>query len=155
MPTTHPTPVFHGPVHAHWREMAAAKGFDLIARINDRYHLHLRCRTCGGGFTAKLFTLMRHQPLCPHCLAARRSAVAATAGVTFLGPDPDRRGYGRFRAPCSHVLARQFELIERVAKGATGLRCETCHAHREASEARRFGWERLGYCPAGRPNYRR
>ena len=80
--------------------------------------------------------------------------MAAAAGVTFLGPDPDRRGYGRFRAPCGHVLQRQFELIERVAKGATGLRCETCHAEREASEARRFGWERLGHCPSGRPNYR-
>ncbi len=86
MPTTHPTPVFHGPVHAHWREMAAAKGFDLIARINDRYHLHLRCRTCGGGFTAKLFTLMRHQPLCPNCLAARRSAVAQRRGSPSSAP---------------------------------------------------------------------
>ena len=154
MPSTHQTPVFPGPIHTHWQATAAAKGFDLIARIRDRHHLQLRCRTCGGGVTAKLFTLMRHQPLCPHCLAARRSAVATAAGVTFLSPDPDRRGYGRFRAPCDHVLARQFELIERVAKGQTGLRCETCHAEREASEARRFGWERLGHCPSGRPNYR-
>ena len=99
MPSLHDTPAFPGPVHAHWRTMAADKGFDLIARIRDRYHLQRRCRTCGGSFTAKLFTLTRHQPLCPHCLAARRSAVAATAGVTFLGPDPDRRGYCRFRAP--------------------------------------------------------
>lgn len=92
MPSHQQTPVFPGPVHAHWRAMAAAKGFDLIARIRDRYHLDLRCRSCGGSCTAKLFTLMRHQPPCPHCLAARRSAVAAAAGVTFLGPDPDRRG---------------------------------------------------------------
>ena len=154
MPSTHDMPIFPGPVHAHWRTMAAAKGFDLIARIRDRYHLQLCCRNCDGSITAKLFTLMRHQPLCPHCLAARRHAMAAAAGVTFLGADPDRRGYCRFRAPCGHVLARQFELIDRIAKGATGLRCETCHVEREAAEARRFDWERLGYCPSGRPNYR-
>ncbi len=154
MPSLHDTPASPGPVHAHWRTMAADKVLDLITRIRDRYHLQLRCRTCGGGVTAKLFTLMRSQPLCPHCLAARRSAVAAAAGVTFLGPDPDRHGYGRFRAPCGHILSRQFELIERVAKGQNGLRCETCHNAREAAEARRFGWERLGHCPSGRPNYR-
>ena len=62
MPTTHPTPVFHGPVHAHWREMAAAKGFDLIARINDRYHLHLRCRTCGGSAMAMDSMCKRDRP---------------------------------------------------------------------------------------------
>ena len=72
MPSTHDMPIFPGPVHAHWRTMAAAKGFDLIARIRDRYHLQLCCRNCDGSITAKLFTLMRHQPLCPHCLAARR-----------------------------------------------------------------------------------
>ena len=36
----------------------------------------------------------------------------------------------------------------------SGLRCATCHAAREAAEARRFGWQRLGPCPSGRPNYR-
>ena len=52
MPSTYDTPVFPGPVHAHWQATAASKGFDLIARIRDRYHLQLRCQTCSGSFTA-------------------------------------------------------------------------------------------------------
>ena len=147
-------PRFPAPIRPHWQATAAAKGFRILARVHDRYHLLLRCRTCRRDFPAKLFVLMRGQPLCPHCLAARRAALAAEAGVAFLGPDPDHSAYGHYLAPCGHILRRQFELIARVARGETGLRCETCHAAREAAEARRFGWQRLGPCPSGRPNYR-
>ena len=156
--TVHPAakagPSFPAPIRPHWQATAAAKGFRILARVHDRYHLLLRCRTCRRDFPTKLFVLMRGQPLCPHCLAARRGALAAEAGVAFLGPDPDHAAYGQFRAPCGHILRRQFDLIARVARGETGLRCETCHTAREAAEARRFGWERLGPCPSGRPNYR-
>ena len=104
-------PRFPAPIRPHWQATAAAKGFRILARIRDRYHLLLRCRTCRRDFPTKLFVLMRGQPLCPHCLAARRAALAAEAGVAFLGPDPDHSAYGQFRAPCGHILRRQFELI--------------------------------------------
>lgn len=145
---------FPGPIRPHWQRAAARKGFDILARIQDRSHLLLRCRACQRDFPSKLFVLMRSQPLCPHCLAARRSAVAAAAGVSFLGADPDHSAYGHYLAPCGHILRRQHELIARVARGETGLRCETCHIAREAAQAGHFGWDRIGPCPSGRPNYR-
>ena len=67
-------PRFPAPIRPHWQATAAAKGFRILARIRDRYHLLLRCRTCRRDFPTKLFVLMRGQPLCPHCLAARRAA---------------------------------------------------------------------------------
>ncbi|PXW75828.1 hypothetical protein BZA02_11812 [Ruegeria sp. P4] len=36
------------PIHAHWAAMAQAKGFTITDRVDDRYHLLLRCETCGG-----------------------------------------------------------------------------------------------------------
>lgn len=144
-------------IPSHWQAMAAAKGFAIRARMQDRTLLLLDCHTCGGTMVSRVYTLMSAQPLCPHCLAARRRAQAEAAGVTFLGPHPERPGYGIFRAPCGHELHRQFEFIERVGRGATGLRCETCLAEREAEDARRIGWERIGPDPSarGRAGYRR
>ena len=100
MPSTYDTPVFPGPVHAHWQATAASKGLDLIARIRDRYHLQLRCQTCSGSFTAKLFTLMRHQPLCPHCLAVPRNppgAISPTNSCNVCRITTIRRNATRMR----------------------------------------------------------
>ncbi|WEF24676.1 hypothetical protein [Paracoccus sp. S3-43] len=146
--TRHP-----GPLHAHWIAAAEQKGFDLLARVTDRLHLALRCRCCGGVSVTRLYVLMTSQPLCRTCLETARTARAAAAGLAYLGPDPDHPQYGLFRATCGHVLRRQFEIIDRVARGETGLRCETCFAKRERQIAARHGWTRIGPDPRGNPNY--
>ena len=96
---------------------------------------------------------MTSQPLCRTCLETARAARATAAGLAYLGPDPDHPQYGLFRATCGHVLRRQFEIIDRVARGQTGLRCETCFAERERQIAARQGWTRIGPDPRGNPNY--
>ena len=151
---THDMPPFHGRIHRHWHAAARARGFEIVGRVRDRYHLRLRCQACSGEMVSKLFVVTNSRPLCPHCLAARRSATATAAGVTFLGQDPDHSVYGFFRASCGHVLRRQFELIDRVARGETGIRCETCLAQREQQEAAQYGWQRLGPDLTRGKNYR-
>ena len=147
-------PLFEGPIRPHWQNTARAKGLEIIGRVRDRYHLHLRCAACAGTHVSKLFVLMSARPLCPHCLAARRSATATAAGVTFLGQDPEANLYGFYRADCGHTIRRQFELIDRVARGETGICCKTCLAQREQREAARYGWQRLGPDLSRGKNYR-
>lgn len=142
--STRDLPPFHGPIRPHWQSMALAKGFEIIGRVRDRYHLHLRCGDCAGTHVSKLFVLMSARPLCPHCLAERRRATAEAAGVTFLRQDPEASLYGIYRADCGHVLRRQFEIVDRAARGETGLRCGICLIQREEAEALRYGWQRLG-----------
>lgn len=147
-------PPFQGPIRPHWQSMAFAKGFEIIGRVVDRYHLHLRCGDCAGTHVSKLFVLMSARPLCPHCLAARRRATAEAAGVTFLRQDPEASLYGIYRADCGHVLRRQFEIVDRAARGATGLRCGICLIQREEAEAQRYGWQRLAPDETRPSNYR-
>ncbi|MGP9805916.1 hypothetical protein [Paracoccus sp. NSM] len=147
-------PPFQGPIRPHWQNAARAKGFEIIGRVRDRYHLHLRCGDCAGTHVTKLFVLMSARPLCPHCLAARRRATAEAAGVTFLRQDPEASLYGFYRADCGHVLRRQFEIVDRAARGATGLRCGICLIQREEAEAQRYGWQRLGPDETRPSNYR-
>lgn len=147
-------PFYQGKIHGHWEAAALRKGFDLIARVQDRYHLVLRCHTCGKFHLSKLFVVMNNQPNCPHCLHAKRCETAAAAGLTFLRQTRKNHHYAHFRAPCGHKVRRQFELVERAARGETGIRCKTCHSAREAAEARERGWELIGPDPEGNPNYR-
>lgn len=158
----HPTPAaphpadlspHPGPLHARWAEAAYQKGFDLMARVQDRYHLALRCRQCGAVNMTKLYVLMNNQPLCRSCLETARAERATAAGLSYLGPDPDHPQYGLFRAACGHSLRRQFEIINRVADGQIGLRCERCFAQKEQQIAARHGWTRIGPDPRGNPNY--
>ena len=147
-------PPFEGPIRPHWQNTARAKGLEIIGRVRDRYHLHLRCAACAGTHVSKLFVLMSARPLCPHCLAARRRATAEAAGVTFLHQDPEASLYGIYRAACGHTIRRQFELIDRVARGETGICCKTCLAQREQQEAAQYGWQRLGPDLSRGKNYR-
>jgi len=149
-----PLVIHHGELHAHWAEAARSKGFTLIARVQDRFRVALRCQTCGGLHVARHFVLMTAQPLCPHCVEARWRATATAAGLTWLGRDPDHRHYGRYLLPCGHAAQRQFTFVERIAAGAVAPRCETCLVHREEEEALRFGWARLHRDPQGNPAYR-
>ncbi|UWQ41614.1 GIY-YIG nuclease family protein [Leisingera aquaemixtae] len=141
-------------IHAHWRDAAASKGFDILKRIRDRYHLLLRCRTCGATHVSKLFVLMNNRPECPHCIEARWRGHAKAAGLQWAGRDPENRHYGLYIADCGHRLRRQLELVKRAAAGICDVRCETCHTRKEQAEAEAQGWELIGSDPEEDPGYR-
>ncbi|MGP3699396.1 GIY-YIG nuclease family protein [Rhodobacter sp. NSM] len=122
--------------------------------MRDRGHVALECQTCGAQSVVNRIVLMDHQPLCAACLKERWTGPAEAAGLTFLRRDKTDRAYGYYRAPCGHEVRRQREMIVRMARGETGLRCETCHAAKEAAEAERRGWQLVGPDPQGNPNYR-
>ncbi|SFY33688.1 hypothetical protein SAMN04244548_03659 [Paracoccus pantotrophus] len=86
-----PLVIHPGTLHPHWSDAARAKGFDLIARVRDRFRVALRCRTCGGIHVARRFVVMNAQPLCPHCIEARWRETALTACLTWLGRDSAHR----------------------------------------------------------------
>lgn len=145
---------YPGPIAPQWKVAAKAKGFAITARIRDRYHLALQCDVCGHVHEARIYTLMSAQPQCPACMIARLEQDAAAAGLAHLRRDAHGRHYSHYRAPCGHSLRRQHEIVRRMAAGSTGLRCETCHAATEASEAEARGWTLVGPDPQGNPNYR-
>lgn len=55
--------IFDGAIHPQWQDSASQKGFDIIARILDRYHPGLRHRACGRDMICNLFTLRTAVPL--------------------------------------------------------------------------------------------
>jgi len=143
-----------GRIHPQWREAARTKGFVIKARVRDRYHLSLECRTCGALNVQRIFTLMSANPICQECLERRWAKDARDAGISWLGRDPKRRHYSHYRLKCGHEATRQVALVQRVARGETGIRCNICNRSRDRSVAKRQGWELLGPAPSGRPNYR-
>lgn len=147
-------PIINAPIHDHWSETAQAKGFEIAARIQDRYHLAVACERCGQLSKTKLYVLMQHMPLCPSCLERAWNEEAEAAGVTFLRRDDSSTAYAWYRLRCGHEARRQIGLISRVARGETGLRCGTCHEAVEVAEAQAAGWELLGPDPEGDTNYR-
>lgn len=147
-------PLYAGPIALQWRTAAEAKGFEIVGRIRDRYHLALRCDACGHEHKARIFTLMSAQPQCPACMLARLDQDATAAGLMHLGRDANSRHYSHYRAPCGHNVRRQHEIVRRIAAGSTGLRCDTCHAATEAAEAQEQGWALIGPDPQRNPNYR-
>lgn len=149
-----PIPIYPGKLMPHWIATANAKGYDIVSRIVDRLHLALRCRLCGAVIKVRLFTLMSAQPLCPACVQVGWISTAKVAGLTYLGRCPEDRHYALYEAPCGHRLRRQFEIVERVAAGETGVRCDICHKENEQDEAIEQGWRLIGPDPDGNPNYR-
>lgn len=149
-----PVPVFPGKILPHWIEAAHAKGYEIVDRIIDRFHLALRCHLCGELIQARLFTLTSAQPLCAACIKNGWITTAQAADLTFIDQCPKDRHYAQYDAPCGHTLRRQFELVKRVAAGETGIRCEICHHEAEQAEAVARGWTLLGADPEGNPNYR-
>lgn len=153
--STHVRPVSVGmPIHDHWAETAEAKGFEIIERVDDRYHLLLRCDACSGMHVCKLYVLMNNQPQCPHCVETRWRDDASAAELTFLRRDPEDRHYGCYKANCGHKLRRQFELIKRIAAGTCAHRCEICQNAKEQAEAEAQGWVLIGAAPTRDLNYR-
>ncbi|RJL15844.1 GIY-YIG nuclease family protein [Paracoccus siganidrum] len=145
---------YPGAIHTHWQEAAHAKGFNITGRIRDRYHLALRCRSCGHVHASRIFNLMSAEPQCPACMLQRLERDAESAGLVHLQRDPEHRHYSFYRAACGHEVRRQHEMVKRILAGKVALRCETCHAATEASEARKRGWMLLGPDPEGDPSYR-
>lgn len=142
------------PIPPAWTELAARRGFRIARRVRDRYHVVLECLSCGAHTAVKVFTVRDAAVRCGGCAARAREQNAQGAGLTFLRRDPESRHYGYFRAPCGHTVRRQFELIQRVRDGKTGLRCSVCLVAREQDEARAHGWDRIGPDPVGNANYR-
>ena len=142
-------PIHQGELHAHWRDAAAAKGFELIARVADRFHLALRCTTCNGLIKAKLFVVMNNQPRCRHCLERTRRAKAKTAGARYLQRDPKNRHYALYRAPCGHDLLRQINRVKLISAapqaGQTSSLWRLSGRHRSArGQAARLGFAGSG-----------
>ncbi|ETX10241.1 hypothetical protein OCH239_22335 [Roseivivax halodurans JCM 10272] len=142
-------------IHAHWQQMAHDKGFRITGRDKDLARVVLQCQTCGQDHDKRHSVVTGSTPLCPHCVEGRWKADAAAAGLEWQGRDRHDRKRGRYRAPCGHVVSRQFELIKRIAAGTCALRCETCQRAKEAAEARIAGWTLLGPARAYNSNYRR
>lgn len=149
-----PIPIYPGELMPHWIAAANAKGYDIVSRIIDRFHLALRCRLCGAVIKVRLFTLMSAQPLCPACVQAGWISTAKAACLTYLGRCPDDRHYAFYEAPCGHTLRRQLEIVGRVAGGDTGVRCDICHKENEQNDAKAQGWTLIGPDPDGDANYR-
>jgi len=142
------------PIQEHWRTLAEQKGYRIHSRLRDRLHLALECKECNELTVQKIFTLRVCQPRCAGCLNTARITAAKAAGLTYLHPDVSRNSYGIYRAPCAHILRRQFVTIERVAKGEIGIRCEFCLSQREEKEAQKHGWTRISHDPERGVNYR-
>lgn len=147
---------YNNPVPKHWHKLAAAKNYEIVARLRDRMHIALRCKICGTVTAHHTHNLRSSKrTLCAGCAEIGRRAAAQDAGLVYLGRDPEDHHYGRYRvSECSHEVRRQFEIIERAADGKTAIRCESCLQAREEEEALRRGWTRLGPDPLGNPNYR-
>ena len=148
-------PIYAGPPPETWVRAAAEKGYRIVARVIDRYHVALECLTCETLNLARAFTVLRCKPECKGCQFERRQAEAQSVGLVYLGRDPHDPHYGRYHVTeCGHEIRRQFELIRRVVDGTTEVRCGVCHRAREEAEARARGWRLVGPDPDGEPNYR-
>ncbi|WP_460272152.1 hypothetical protein [Celeribacter sp. ULVN23_4] len=147
-------PLWPGEFPEDWDDIASGKGFRILGRSRDRYHLILKCESCGGLTAHKIYTLRTAQPICGACHLRKIKATAQAAGLIFLGFHPEDRHSGIYRMECGHEVTRQFGLVERIARGEVSARCETCLIAREEDEARRAGWTRIGRDPDGNENYR-
>lgn len=148
-------PLIALPLMPAWIAAARDKGYDLVARVSDRYHLALRCHRCSDVSIAKIFTLRTAQPLCPSCLVAGRTEAARQADLTYLRCCDHDRHYAIYRMPCGHEVRRQIGFVQRVGGGEVGLRCKICLEERLASAAAARGWQLLGPAAGARLHYRR
>jgi hypothetical protein len=133
---------------------ASLKGFSAIGRLKKNGYYALRCLSCFEIVRARHSVVLHCQPTCKSCLAGKHRIAAAGAGLQLLRRDPDNRQHAFFLAACGHVIRREFDLVQRTARGEAGVRCETCLAeeHRATAEAR--GWALIGPDPEDRISYR-
>lgn len=144
-------PIYAHPIPDHWHDWADEKGYEIVDRVIDKNHLHLRCDSCGGYMISRVFVLRSGTPRCPHCLEDRRERLCAEAGVTFIEADGSHDF--RIRLPCGHETSRQQSLLERVRAGEVNIRCEDCLDARLAAEAEAHGWQVIGDDPENDRDY--
>ncbi|MBV0893501.1 GIY-YIG nuclease family protein [Paracoccus sp. Z118] len=149
----HSHPIYHAAIPDAWQDIAQEKGYEIVGRVIDRFHLVLRHEDCGAEMVSKVFTLRTAEPVCPTCLDTRRRELCAAAGVSYLGRG-GHPNYFRILLPCGHETVRQQELLERVRQGKTAIRCDACLGERLKDEARARGWELIGADPEDDPSYR-
>lgn len=145
---------FIGPIAKSWHSMADEKGFRIVGRIRDRFHLKLECKECRAHTAVKIFALRDCHPRCGGCAATKRQNAATGAQVAFLRRDPQHHKYAYFRAACGHAVRRQFGFVDRVNAGEVDVKCRLCLLDREQAEALVHGWERVAADPDGRAGYR-
>jgi len=149
-------PVFAGKKPKHWRDAAKEKGFELIGRTLDRYHVVLECDQCGNATRKRISVVLGHNPECGHCIEQRRKTAAESVGAVLLGPDPkEDRHYGEYRFDCGHIDRRQHLRVEAAAAGGFKLSCPDCTRERHASEAEDVGWHLVGPAIRNNQSYRR
>ena len=148
--------IFQGARPAHWKDAATQKGFELIGRAKDRLHVVLGCKVCGAPTLKRVSVVLGHNPECPHCIQARRSAAARAIGAELVGADPKgNRHYGLFRFGCGHTDRRQYHRIEAAAAGGHQASCSACIEDRYAEEAQCHEWQLIGPTVHKGLNYRR
>lgn len=143
-----------GQIQPAWRLGADRNGYDIVARVIDKNHLLIRCRTCGGAHVSRYFVVAKAKPMCPHCLDTAWRQEAETAGVQFLRRDETDRKYGFYLAPCGHEQRLQRGRVQTMGAEGESYRCDICQASLEEAEAARRGWSVAGPDPEGNPSYR-
>ena len=147
-------PVFPLAPDPSWPGIARSKGFDLVARVTDRYRCVLRCHVCGTSAVVRVNVLRDHQPLCHRCIYNRRAAAARALGAELIAADASSRHYGHYRLRCGHVVRRQYLRVEKAAAGEHAIDCESCREIRYGTEAKAFGWTLDGPARGRRQGYR-
>lgn len=146
------------PAEAEWHDFAAQKGFRIVHRVKDRFHLVLECTSCTAHTVHRVFTLRTAQPKCGGCQQNHRLEQAKIAGFELLNRDENNHKYAYYRLPCGHVRHLQIGRADKLAREGTaddadGYHCPICHLARQKSMAAEWGWERAGPDPKGKPNY--
>lgn len=133
---------------------SALKGFIAVSRLKKHGYYALRCIECGEILRARHSVILNCQPTCKSCLARKHRIAATDAGLRLLRRDPDSRHHAIFLGECGHEIRREFDLVQRTARGEAGVRCEICLAEGHKAMAKARGWDLIGPDPAGRVGYR-
>ncbi|MGV0821186.1 hypothetical protein [Martelella sp. AMO21009] len=136
---------YPGPVPPQWQDIAESKGFRVVGRVRNRYHIVLECKKCSGHTVQKVFVLRTATPLCAACQETRGRDNAENCGYRFLKRDEHDRHYAQYLLPCGHTVRRQFGRIEKLSRdglidGRPGYRCPECYSEKLQSEAHKRGW---------------
>lgn len=147
-------PALDMPLKDSWIKIAKEKGFDLLGRVKDRFHLVTQCHCCETLALIRINVIRDFGALCHACIHNRRAKAAERIGATLLGQDPDDRHYGSYELACGHMVRRQHTRVGAAAAGGYLASCETCREERYAAQAERFGWILVGEAISGRSGYR-
>lgn len=143
------------PMNAAVVAAAKAKGFTAVSRLVKSGYYALRCDRCRAMTAARHSVVLDSQPTCHGCIAQKHKDMAARLGLTLVRRDESHRHYATYRLRCGHEARLQMRLLDRVAAGETGLRCDVCLFARHQAQAAEQGWTLVGPDPSSGPNYRK